>query len=303
MHRLRVVLRRGGLVVFGLVLALLVAEVLLQLGAWAVRTQREPPMAWAGGGRRIACLGDSNTYGLYLERPQAYPAVLQRQWDARPDLPPIEVLNLGVPGTNSSKLRARFGEIMDALHPGVVLLMIGVNNAWTVPVPLHAWQTPLQRLWARSRVFRLLYMVRRAFANRAVKVAVDFSPVGRPRPMGQVRVDGEAIDLAFTGRATSPHDWVAGLRADLLVMVEQASAAGARPFLLTYPSETAAYGAANRVIRAVAAESGTPLINVGRALRAACQADGCDGLFLPDQHASARGNEIVAATVLEHLAR
>ena len=45
------------------------------------------PTRFATAGKRILTVGDSHTYGLYLERHQAYPAQLQQQWDAQPDAP------------------------------------------------------------------------------------------------------------------------------------------------------------------------------------------------------------------------
>jgi lysophospholipase L1-like esterase len=297
-------LLRIGLVVFGLLLALLVAEVLLQVGARAVRVRSDAVGARLAAGRRVICLGDSNTYGLFLPRAQAFPAVLQRRWDADGDLPPIEVLNLGVPGTNSSKLRVRLPEILDAFQADVVLLMIGVNDAWTVPVPIGQAAPPslLQRLWSGSRVFRLLYMGARAIANRRETVAVEFTPPGVPGARGHVRVGDQDIDLTFTERTSRPPaEWKRALRDNLIAMRGEVTAAGAVPILLTYPSSEQLYGQANEVIRAVAAETGTPLIDVAAALQDACRTSRCDDLFLRDLHASASGNEIVAATVFAHL--
>jgi hypothetical protein len=59
---------RLGLVVGSLLGLLLLLEIALQLGSLALRaTGRELPAGWLTGGHRILCLGDSNTYGLYLE--------------------------------------------------------------------------------------------------------------------------------------------------------------------------------------------------------------------------------------------
>ena len=52
----------------------------------------------------MLCIGDSNTYGLWLERSQAYPQQLETLWNERNESPKLEVLNLGFPGTNSSRI-------------------------------------------------------------------------------------------------------------------------------------------------------------------------------------------------------
>ena len=53
----------------------------------------------------MLALGDSNTYGLWVEPAESYPAVFERRWNADPARRPIEVLNLGFPGTNASMVR------------------------------------------------------------------------------------------------------------------------------------------------------------------------------------------------------
>jgi hypothetical protein len=85
-------------------------------------------------------------------------------------------------------------------------------------------------------------------------------------------------------------------------MVEQVRAAGAEPVLLTYPSESGVYYAANLVIRAAAAALGTRMIDTAAVVSAACPDESCPELLLPDRHATARGNELVADIVLTNLA-
>jgi lysophospholipase L1-like esterase len=131
--QLRTLLTRLGLIGTGVLLSLILSEGLLQTGAWIVRLRTAPEPIWTGTNRHVLCLGDSNTYGLFLERSEAYPAVLQQLWNERPSLGTAEILNLGVPGTNSSKLRSLIDRILWALAPDTVLIMIGANDAWTMP--------------------------------------------------------------------------------------------------------------------------------------------------------------------------
>lgn len=296
-------LRRCALVVLGILFALVLGEALLQAGAWVVRLRGQPPPTWSGGSRRIICVGDSNTYGLYLPRTQAYPAALQRRWNARPELAAAEILNLGVPGTNSSKLRGNLGHLLDALAPDVVLIMIGANDAWTMPAPINEATTGAQWLWSHSRVYRLLYMVDRALHDRRLGVSVEYVPGGRPKPAkGVVRIGEEEIDLGLTRGAAPPDNWPRILEQNLVAMVEQVRGAAAQPVLVTYPSEYDVYAPANQAIRAAAAASHTPLVDAAAALRAACPSGACPDLFLRDYHATARGNELVADAVVRTLA-
>lgn len=82
----------------GILLGLVVLELGLQAGAWVVAaTGRRLPVSWLTSHTRILCLGDSNTYGLWLERDEAYPQQLEAIWNADPAAAPVEVLNLGFP--------------------------------------------------------------------------------------------------------------------------------------------------------------------------------------------------------------
>ena len=96
-RKLREYSGRLGLVLGGLLGSVVLLEVVLQLGALALRaTGREMPAGWLTGDRRILCLGDSNTYGLYLDRSEAYPKQLEALWN-QSGSPRVEILNHGFP--------------------------------------------------------------------------------------------------------------------------------------------------------------------------------------------------------------
>ena len=94
---------RVALVFLGLAVGLLAAELALQIGSFFVGLRG--PAEWSAAGRplRLLFLGDSNTYGIYVDPSEAYPRVLEKEWNRQPAATPVEVLNLGFPGTNSSK--------------------------------------------------------------------------------------------------------------------------------------------------------------------------------------------------------
>ena len=165
-------LKRLALVPLGVALGLLALEALLQVAALAVHLGGGPtPAAWLTGNRRVLCLGDSNTYGLYLpDRAQAYPQTFEALWNERVASPRIEVLNLGYPGTNSSRLRRDLPRMLEAFAPDVVILMVGSNDYWTAPVdiaPSGAFARAAQSVKRHSRVYQLSYMLRRALVGRS----------------------------------------------------------------------------------------------------------------------------------------
>src|SRR5262245_14874294 len=131
----RMLWKRLALAPIGLLLALLILEGGLQIGAFFLKRSKrgELPVAWVTGNLRVLCLGDSNTYGLWLEQreKEAYPQQLEALWNARVAAPKLEVLNLGFPGTNSSRLVRDVPRLLETLHPDVLILMVGVNDFWT----------------------------------------------------------------------------------------------------------------------------------------------------------------------------
>ena len=89
--------------------------------------------AWARdktpGTFRIACLGDSVTFG----RPETdYPSLLQNLLARRWPNKKIEVLNFGVPGYSSLQgLRLLQSQVLP-LHPDLVVIFFGWNEHWLV---------------------------------------------------------------------------------------------------------------------------------------------------------------------------
>lgn len=305
MLRRRAVAGRLALIALGLLLALIALEALLQIAARFVSVE-SPAAVWLSGSRRVICVGDSNTYGLAVERDEAYPQVLQRLWNAGDESPTIEVLNLGVPGMSSSVLRNRFQRLLRVFAPNVVLFMVGANDGWTIPAPLVADEDEREpqplgyALWQKSRVFRLLYMVSRAFEAHDVDVtfapAAD-SPIGR----STVRFEGNEVDFTFSGKGDPQIEWKVALQENLVAMAAAARAAGAAVAFVTYPSDEVFYGHANTVIVRAAAAAGVPLIDVAAAFRHACPGHACPDLLRADQHPTARGYEVTAETIKQEL--
>ena len=83
---------------------------------------------------RILALGDSNTYGLFLEPHQAWPKQLEKIWN-NTQSQKISVLNLGYPGTNTIRVAEEIDAIMDAAKPDLVVMMLGGNDFWTASLP------------------------------------------------------------------------------------------------------------------------------------------------------------------------
>ena len=160
-------------VLIGLAVTLLLLEIALQLGALLIKENAwRAKTHWLTGNIRVLTLGDSNTYGLYLPAEDSYPSQLEKSWNAQHPELPIEIINLGYPGTNSFRLRANLPEILNTFQPDLVLVMIGFNDFWTpAETPATAESLSLlQKLKFHSRVYKLLFMV---FCRQAVDGKID----------------------------------------------------------------------------------------------------------------------------------
>ncbi len=297
-------LSRLGLIPLGVLFALLALEAALQVGALYVRaTGRALPTAWLTGNARVLCLGDSNTYGIYLtSRSQAYPQQLEALWNQTPGAPRIEVLNLGYPGTNSSRLRRDLPRMLETLAPNLVIIMVGANDYWTAPVelapPPDLGTRVLQIVKRYSRVYQLAYMVRRA--QSSARLEVVFQPQLDGGSRGKARYGDVEFEMGFEKGPIQTHH-IEHLRENLLALVAQVRNFGAEPVLMTYPSRMWNYGDANEAIVQVAGETQARLVDAAAAFTPACPSEPCPALLFPDHHPTARGYQLMAETLVREL--
>lgn len=81
---------------------------------------------------RIACLGDSSTFGYNMEVDEGYPRQLQALLDAQyPGR--FEVLNFGIPGHASLQGVERLKHLALGFHPDVVTFAFGTNDRFFHP--------------------------------------------------------------------------------------------------------------------------------------------------------------------------
>ncbi len=78
---------------------------------------------------RIACLGDSDTYGTGLDVEETWPKQLETKLRERHPSLAIEVLNAGVYAHNTSQMVAWYRTVVAEFEPQIVILMGNVNDA------------------------------------------------------------------------------------------------------------------------------------------------------------------------------
>lgn len=122
---------------------------------------------WLTTNTRVLALGDSFVYGLYLPQNLSWPAQLQEHWNNHlaEDQQPIEVLNLGFPGTNSARILANINEFMQLFRPDLVLIMVGANDVWTPKENIDRkdsiWLQAVGWIRQNSRLYKLWYMAKK----------------------------------------------------------------------------------------------------------------------------------------------
>ena len=144
---------------------LLVAEAGLQIAAYFMQrsVRAGMPAHWLTGNLRVLCLGDSHTYGIWVQRSEAYPQQLESLWNQRTASPKLEVINVGVPGTSSSSLLRELPHLLETFDPDLLIVMVGGNDFWTIPTPLEdGGDRPREGFLKRhSLLYRLWFLFQR----------------------------------------------------------------------------------------------------------------------------------------------
>ncbi len=301
----KTVLARFGLVVVSLATTAIFLELMLQVGSTLVDAPLEAGSAsWKTEARRVLALGDSNTYGVWLSAREkdAYPPQLETIWNSgRPE--PIEVLNLGYPGTNSSRMLGLYAEFNEVFAPDIVLVMVGVNDFWTQPLAFRDEEVKsgfVAFVKRHSRLYRGLYILLRRSGADAVEV-VDAPDSTFMRGKGAIRVGGREFELGWTTEIGDPDTVEAELRNNLRQLVVLSREYSARLVLMTYPGHFRYYSLANPAIREVANENEIPLIDLAREFTVLCPNLSCPEWLFEDQHPNVAGYRLVAETIASRL--
>jgi lysophospholipase L1-like esterase len=265
---------RAVLLTGGFVVALVLLEGFLRLGALIVR----PDVSASGAGaRRVLAVGDSNVYGLYLPRADAYPAQLARL------LPDTVVVNAGVPGMDSGRLRSLLPALLDEHRPTDVLITVGANDVWTPGTAVDVRQP----WWTHLRLARLVAWLRWELQDPGLAVTPGRITVDMP-PM----LVGDRVVEVSTALGTGKQD-PAVTRENLAALVAMIRERGARPWIVAYAADGPLYGPANAVLRAAGKDLGVPVIE---------EPLSGETMLFKDGHPTAAGYAAVARQVGARLA-
>jgi len=230
-----------------------VFELALQgLALAAPRLLARAPQSGVSGGFRILCIGDSHTYGWQVERSESYPARLAVLLNAEGETE-FEVVNLGVPSSNSSQVVARLARYLAHYRPQLLILTIGANDVVNFADPRSAnGESGLAGVLWHLRSWRLLafalHQREKVGAGRDANVDVSWR-----HPWREVRLDAGGLRERFDHRLDfdamldeAEHEVL--LRANLEEIVRIANRAGVPVVFASYTHGMHSLGTANRVM-------------------------------------------------------
>ena len=317
---------RTGLLILLITLCLL--EAVLQVAALVVDKHSKVAQWMHPGAIRIVTLGDSNTYGLYLQADQAYPALFETQWNKLHADRPVEVINLGYPGTNSSRVLKSLPDVLDTFSPDIITVMVGVNDFWMAPVETDAAATAGLNIygWLRdhSRVFKLVYLLKRQGYNAAeLKVDADYrqasydaslqplwkeaiagkTPMPLPDKPQAIHYGDKVFDIGFVFDASHKENLPENMQKNFSAIAALAEQHHARLVFITYAYYEFPQKAANQQMKVTCKKFKLPLVNAAHDLRESCDEGvaACNALFFPDYHPSAAGHRKLADILVRDL--
>ncbi len=247
------------LAVVALVGSLLAAELALQIaaavaGRWAIRAAGDVS---APETITVLGVGDSHTFGFPLPAEDSYPAQLEAGLAARHPEHDFRVINLGIPGLNSTFVANRLEGQMFQLRPHLVIVWVGINNMWNAAEALSeedadAWR-PVREALLGVRLFRLASIAWFSQTGHQYDVEGRGGWFKGERPPSEQLEEGEDI-IDSWGR----------LGPDLERMIDLAHSLDTPIVFVTYPLDGAA--AINRTIRKAAGQGGVAVIDTRRSL-------------------------------------
>jgi lysophospholipase L1-like esterase len=308
---------------FVTVMTLLLLEGVLQVGAIVLKqTGRQPLDHWITDHYRILALGDSNTYGIYLSREEAYPAQLQKVWnEEHPDFP-IESLNLGHPGQTTEGVLKNLEPMIQVFKPNRILVMAGLND---LIMPMEGDSKSLGQesstivLWIQrnSLLYRSIHMAIRTqiapdeidSANRLI-LPKNMDSKSWDQVLGQwIRTKNEDphFDKIQYGKHEFQVEPIGRRRSDTNLTKNNLSKINERAFqwnipihFLTYPANESFYATANKTIREFVHQSNAPFIDLESEMEEHCpRSSKCPDLFFPDLHPKAKGYTLAIEAIQE----
>ncbi|MBM4269876.1 MAG: hypothetical protein FJ144_25290 [Deltaproteobacteria bacterium] len=267
---------------------------------------------------RILTIGDSNTYGLGMTREAAYPAQLERRLNASVGEEKFEVINLGVPGLNSSQALQYLPKYVELYEPDLLLVLTGVNDYWNPAESntdaAESLRNRIHRLLSHLRIYRLIVLVWDYYRFGAAGGDATLRTLQTRKETGDAD-DATVHELHFGDETFSfrnerrplvltAEENEARTSQNIAQIIEVAAAARVPLVLPTYAANTGHYSIANGAIQSSSGALVVPQTFADHlARRIPRPRPGPDKLFFPDLHPKAPVYAAYAQNLCEALAR
>ncbi len=159
------------LIIFGLLLAAFILEVVLRLGGAVLLFHQEQASGVSENRERnfvIMCLGESTTAGGR----DAYPAQLEEILNSGKEGKRFSVVNRGVAGTITTEILDRLEDNLDTYRPDMVIAMMGVNDGPNTPAYCDERPVALEWFFRNMRTFKLARLLRERIAYQLDEMSV-----------------------------------------------------------------------------------------------------------------------------------
>jgi lysophospholipase L1-like esterase len=211
---------------------------------------------------KIIVVGDSHAYGAMVTAQEALPRQLGDLLDE--EAPGrFSVVNLGLPGMNTSQVRVRLARNVATHRPDLVIVWCGINNAWNRSAvdAQRGWTDRIDALVYHSRLIRFARVwLHNRTVRRETQQAMD---VLGERPV--VHLGGGRSLIYHTGEAevvshqtfeSKPPPRVITRRAyqDFRNMAQWLNSAGIQMLMIQYPLSLRTAYSANRAMSLAAAD-------------------------------------------------
>lgn len=178
---------------------------------------------------KIACFGNSFTYGAGAPPKTDYPLQLEQLLQKQYGSTTCQVLNLAKPGSNSSEILIVMDRAFaDGLRPDFVLIATGNNNYWNwhLATSFLPGSEPLRQVHSALHGLRLW---------RFMSVLLTSGPTAAGKLYRQNNPK-DGADPAYQHRLEHDRDWIVDwIVADMTAIVTLCRNHGAQPVLVTYP--------------------------------------------------------------------
>ena len=288
---------------FGLVSALVLAELGMRTAGWLAYTLSGRGDEAGSADVTILCHGDSNVFGLWESPKESYPGQLEKLLNERSGGKRYKVVNLGVPGMGSRHLLSVIEADIARVQPDLVLVTVGANDSWSWK-PESGIDYIEPPFWADFRLAKAW----RAYKQRNEK------PVSneRNRPeihdsaelkeetkkLGKVYTfknrEGEEL-LRYSGETTvhrpSEDVFLPFLKKNLTQIHELV---GERLVIIGYGADAKIYASANPILRELVSEREIPYVEPSPLLKELESRTSFGEVFYSDHHPRGLGYEVIA---------